>query len=145
MTFDIAMAVLATFLRANTKMTLPFDHVDRTTHSYSHIGGSFTANFSTDLMILAIYLGLIISGRDFNRKTIKRGILGLLVVITLSVAVMIGGGTLAVNSSKELAVVFLWTGDGILLALAIVCGWGVSATSVHLPTKTFSAIHPEEA
>lgn len=91
---------------------------------YQYAGGTFTANFATDLMAVALYIGLVLSGGSYRKARFKQGILGFLIIICISASAIAGGGALAVTSGKSIAVVFLWTGHGVLLSLSILL-WGM--------------------
>lgn len=96
---------------------------------YEYAAGNFSATFATDLMAVALFIGLFLSGGDYGKVAVKRALLGILIIITVCVIAIAGGGTLAVNAGHELAIVFLWTEHGLLLLLAII--WGVLSRVRH--------------
>lgn len=86
---------------------------------YTYTGGTFSANFAPDLMVVSLYLGLIISAGNYTRAAVKKGILGLVIILSASVVIIAGGGALSVTSGKNAAVVFLWTAHGLMLQLTL--------------------------
>lgn len=87
---------------------------------------NFTADFGTDLMVTALYIGLIISTGKGITTILKHGIIGLVTIISVSAALIAGSGAIAITSNKNNAVLFLLAGHGLLLALSI--GLGVLIT-----------------
>jgi len=92
---------------------------------YSYTGGTFSANFVTDLMAVALYIGLLVSRWDMRNGVVKRGLVGLAVILCVIATVIAGAGAITVATEKSAAVLFLWTGHGILLSLSI-CLWWVA-------------------
>lgn len=86
---------------------------------YTYGGGSFSATFETDLMAVALYIGLFMSGWNFEKGAVKQALLGLVIMLTVSVTAITGGGVLNVFLGNSVAVVFLWIMHGLLLLLAI--------------------------
>jgi exosortase/archaeosortase family protein len=86
---------------------------------YSYADKTLTANFMTDLMAVALYLGLTLSGGTYAKESIKRFIIGIVMILCISMAVIAGGGALMATSGKSAAVVLLWTAHGLVLELAV--------------------------
>lgn len=86
---------------------------------FSYLQGNFTANFSTDILVVALYLGLVISAGSYGKADITRGGIGLLIILCINVMAIAGGGAFAVVSGKEIAVVFLWVAHGLLLQMTL--------------------------
>lgn len=100
---------------------------------YSHAGGTLSASFTTDLMVVALYVGLILSAGNYGNAPFKRYILGLIIIIAINAAAIAGGGALAVIYETDVAVVFLWTSHGIMLQLTLL--WWILRGSPRLVTK----------
>jgi succinate dehydrogenase/fumarate reductase flavoprotein subunit len=66
---------------------------------------------------------LILSKSNYGKSIIKKGVFGVVIIISVAAVIIATGGTLAINKSKEIA--FLWTGSGLLMALSIALGWGM--------------------
>ena len=86
---------------------------------YKYAGGTFSANFAPDLIVVSLYLGLIISAVNYTRVAVKKGIIGLVITLSACVVIIAGGGALAVTSGGNAAVVFLWTAHGLMLQLTL--------------------------
>jgi len=86
---------------------------------YSYSRDTFSASFATDLMAIALFIGLTLSGGNYGTGIIRRSILGFVIILSLSVAVIAGGGALLATSGKSAAVVLLWTAHGMVLELAV--------------------------
>lgn len=86
---------------------------------YWYAGNSFSTGITTDLMVAALYVALILSGGNYGKETIKRIILGLTVILCISLALIIGDGALMATSGENTAVVLLWTTHGMVLELAV--------------------------
>lgn len=97
---------------------------------FRYSGGRVSANFVPDLMVAALYLGYMLSGDARWPSKFKLISAGFLIIMGMSVVIITGGGSLAAVSEKELALVFLWTGHGLLLSLSY-CLWWL----FHLPKK----------
>lgn len=86
---------------------------------YKYADGTFSANFTMDLMVVALYIGLILSGGNYGKANIKRSVTGLVIILCICVAVIAGGGALAVTQGTNVAIVFLWAAHGMLLQLTL--------------------------
>lgn len=86
---------------------------------YTYPGGTFTANFASELMVVALYIGLILSAGNYEKTAVRRGVSGLALVCVLCIGIISGGGVLTVVSGKQSAVLFLWVAHGLLLQLML--------------------------
>jgi exosortase/archaeosortase family protein len=86
---------------------------------YSYPGGSFSASYTMDLMVIALYIGLILAAGDYCKQMIKKGISGLGVILCINAIVISVGGALAVRSGENAATLFLWIAHGLLLQLTL--------------------------
>lgn len=86
---------------------------------YHYSGGELSAIFTPDLMVVALYSGLVLSAGHNRRETVKRDTLGLATILCAIVTVIAGGGAIAVLSGKIIATVFLWTAHGMLLQITL--------------------------
>lgn len=86
---------------------------------YSYLGGSFSASYTMDLMVMALYIGLILSAGDYGKQMIKKGILGLGIILCINAIVISAAGAFAVTSGRNAATLFLWIAHGLLLQLTL--------------------------
>jgi len=70
-----------------------------------------------------LYIGLLVSSWDKRNGVVKRGLVGLAVILCVIAVVIAGAGAITVATEKSAAVLFLWTGHGILLSLSIFLWW----------------------
>lgn len=95
---------------------------------YRYSGSSLSANFMPDLMVTALFIGLMLTMNARWQIKLKCCLAGLLIIPAVTMALVACGGCLAVSSGKELALVFLWTGHGILLSLSMCLWWIMQKT-----------------
>lgn len=86
---------------------------------YTYSGGTFTANFAADLMVVALYIGLVLSAGNYEQAAIRRGMYGLAFVVGMCAAIISVGGAIRAVFGKNSAVLFLWTAHGLLLQLTM--------------------------